>query len=111
MIVGMARTTSLVAGLAVAVAVLGGCSGSASVGGLSVDKDRLASLAKQKLEEAAGQEAQGVVCDGDVPAKVGETQRCTLTATDGTTIGVTATVTAVNGDDVSFDFKADDEPQ
>jgi predicted thioesterase len=46
-----------------------------------------------------------------VPAKVGATQRCTLTALDGTTIGVTATVTAVNGDDVSFDFKVDDEPQ
>jgi hypothetical protein len=110
MIVGMARTTSLVAGLAVAVAVLGGCSGSVSVGELSVDKDRLASLAKQKLEEAAGQEAEGVVCAGDVPAKVGATQRCMLTTLDGTAIGVTATVTAVNGDDVGFDFKADDEP-
>jgi hypothetical protein len=111
MIAGMARTMSLIAGLAVAMAVLGGCSGSASVGELSVDKDRLASLAKQKLEEAAGQEAQGVVCDGDVPAKVGATQRCTLTTLDGTNMGVTATVSAVNGDDVSFDFKVDDEPQ
>jgi hypothetical protein len=111
MITGKARRASFIAGLAVAVTVLGGCSGSVSVGGLTVDKDRLASLAKEKLEEAAGQESQGVVCDGDVPAKVGATQRCTLTALDGTTIGVTATVTAVNGDDVEFNFKADDEPQ
>ena len=67
--------------------------------------------AKDKLEEAAGQESAGAECDGGVPAKVGATQRCVLTALDGTTIGVTATVTSVKGDDVSVDFKADDEPQ
>lgn len=33
-----------------------------------------------------------------------------LTATDGTTIGFTATVSAVRGDDVSIDFTADDHP-
>jgi hypothetical protein len=51
-----------------------------------------------------------VECDGDIEGTVGATQRCVLTAMDGTTIGVTATVLAVKGDDVNNDFKADDHP-
>jgi hypothetical protein len=77
---------------------------------VAVDKDRLAASAKEKLEQAAGQEPEAVECDGDIEGPVASRQGCVLTATDGTTIGVTATVTAVKGDDVSIDFKADDHP-
>lgn len=118
------RMTTFIAGLALFAALCGGWSFHASVGEpgpqsgtttssepLTVDKDRLAALAKQKLEEAAGQEAAGVECEGDIAGQVGATQRCALTAVDGTKIGVTAPVTGVKADDVSLDFKADDGPQ
>ena len=36
-------------------------------------------------------------CDGDIDGTVGATQRCVLTALDGTTIGVTATVYGSQG--------------
>jgi Domain of unknown function (DUF4333) len=122
----MARKVMFIAGLAVLTALFAGCSGKAKVGQvtskslisattteaspLTVDKDRLAALAKQKLEQAAGQQAKGVECDGAIEGTVGATQRCTLTAMDGTTIGVTATVLSVKGDDFNIDFKADDHP-
>jgi predicted thioesterase len=33
--------------------------------------------------------------------------RCKLTANDGSTLGVTVTVTSVDGDQINFDFEAD----
>ena len=118
------RMAMSVAGLAVVTALFAGCSGKVEVGrvtqsgtstttteqAVTVDKDQLAAKAKEKLEQAAGQESKGVECDGDNEGTVGATQRCVLTAMDGTTIGVTATVTAVKGETVSIDFKADDHP-
>jgi Domain of unknown function (DUF4333) len=125
----MSRKAMFVAGLAVLTALSAGCSGKVEVGQVSsksstaaatttttpelavtVDKDQLAAKAKEKLEQAAGQQAKGVECDGDIEGTVGATQRCVLTAMDGTMIGVTATVTAVKGETVSIDFKADDHP-
>jgi enterochelin esterase-like enzyme len=122
----MARKAMFIAVLAVLTALFAGCNGKVEVGqvtsksptsattteqaSLTVDKDRLAALAKEKLEQAAGQQAKGVECDGDIEGTVGATQRCTLTAMDGTTIGVTATVLSVKGDDFNIDFKADDHP-
>lgn len=119
------RMAMSVAGLAVVTALFAGCSGKVEVGrvtsqsgtstttteqAVTVDKDQLAAKAKEKLEQAAGQESKGVECDGDIEGTVGATQRCVLTAMDGTMIGVTATVTAVKGETVSIDFKADDHP-
>jgi hypothetical protein len=122
------RVARFVSVLAVLTALCAGCSGKVSIGQVSstaaspsatptappaavtVDKDRLAALGKEKLEQAAGQEADGVECDGDIEGTVGATQRCVLTALDGTKIGVTATVLAVKGDDVNINFKADDHP-
>lgn len=122
----MTRKATFVAGLAVLTALFAGCSGKVEVGqvtsqsgtsttttedaAVTVDRDQLAAKAKEKLEEAAGQESKGVECDGDIEGTVGATQRCVLTALDSTTIGVTATVTAVKGDSVSIDFTADDHP-
>jgi hypothetical protein len=122
----MARKAMFIAVLAVLTALLAGCNGKAEVGQvtskpptsattteqatLTVDKDRLAALAKEKLEQVAGQQAKGVECDGPIEGTVGATQRCVLTAMDGGTIGVTATVLSVKGDDFNIDFKADDHP-
>ncbi len=39
---------------------------------------------------------------------MGTTTRCTLTAKDGSTLGVSVKVTSVEGDKINFDIKADD---
>jgi hypothetical protein len=112
------------AGLVLVAILSAGCSAHVSIGkgspssmatttaaqAVTVDKDRLAALGKEKLEQAAGQESESVECDGDIDGTPGATQRCVLTALDGTKIGVTATVISVKGDDVNINFKADDHP-
>lgn len=96
-------------------AVLSGCSGEVHVGSQpTVAKSKLQSLAKSKLEAAAGQKAKSVECEGGIAGEVGATQRCVLTAKDGTKIGLTATVKGVDGEgengNVNIDFKVDDKP-
>jgi len=39
--------------------------------------------------------------------KVGSTERCMINQNDGSSLGVTVTVTSVDGTDVKFDIKAD----
>ncbi|WP_437114568.1 DUF4333 domain-containing protein [Streptomyces glaucescens] len=45
---------------------------------------------------------------GDLVGKVGTTTRCTLTAGDGSSLGVTVTVSSVDGDRIDFDIEADE---
>ncbi|OMB99265.1 hypothetical protein A5733_00920 [Mycobacterium sp. NS-7484] len=98
------------AGLVVAAGLLGACSGHVEIGKTAgVDKEQLAKVVKQKLEAQAGSKADSVVCDDDLPAKVGATQRCVLTV-DGTKYGVTVTANSVDGGKVNFNAKVDDEP-
>ncbi|WP_280832344.1 DUF4333 domain-containing protein [Mycolicibacterium frederiksbergense] len=89
---------------------LGACSAHFDVGRTkAVSKDQLADIVKQKLEAQVGAEADSVVCEGNLSAKVGATQRCVLT--DGSKkYGVTATATSVDGDNVKFDIDVDDKP-
>ncbi|MDV3124755.1 DUF4333 domain-containing protein [Mycobacterium sp. 21AC1] len=99
----------------VAGAVLTGCGSQADVGSQpTVAKAKLQTLAKQKLEAAAGKKAKSVDCKDGIAGKVGTTQRCVLTAKDGSKIGVTATVRAVEGSGtdarVNVDFKVDEKP-
>lgn len=60
------------------------------------------------LAEQVGQTPDKVECPDDLPAEVGAEMRCTLTA-GGESIGLTVTVTSVEGTDVSFDFVVDEE--
>jgi hypothetical protein len=48
--------------------------------------------------------------EGSIPGKVGATQRCVLTAKNGSTIRVTATVNSVEGETMNVNFKVDDAP-
>ena len=105
----MKQLVIALAGAAMVVAALSGCSFEASVGKY-VSKDELAKVAKVKMEEAVGQTAKSVVCDDDLEGKVGATQRCVLTANDGSRVGLTTTVTSVEGANVKFDVVADDKP-
>jgi len=52
---------------------------------------------------------KSVACDGDLKGKVGATQRCKLTATNGRVVGVTATVEHVKGTDVQFRIALDSQ--
>lgn len=94
---------------AVGAVLLAGC-GSEPDPAPTVSKEQLQTIAKDKLETAAGAQARSVECEDGVAGKVGALQRCVLTAGDGSRIGVTATVTKVEGENVSFDVVADDAP-
>ncbi|OBI52681.1 hypothetical protein A5707_12145 [Mycobacterium kyorinense] len=101
---------SIVASLLGTIVLLSGCSVHGEVGkSVAVPKDKLAATVKEKLEANAGEKADSVVCDGDLPGKVGATQRCVLTD-GGTKYRVTVTTTGVDGDNVKFDAVTDDQP-
>ncbi|MEV3861040.1 DUF4333 domain-containing protein [Streptomyces sp. NPDC050095] len=96
-------------------ALLVGCSGSVSVGNSDpkipkMSKGKLADLVAEKLAATTGQPKPDVACPEDIEGKVGTTSRCTLTASDGSTLGVTVKVTSAKGDTINFDFEADKTP-
>ncbi|MEV5316733.1 DUF4333 domain-containing protein [Streptomyces sp. NPDC052687] len=91
-------------------ALLTGCSASAGVGESEpkLSSGKLADTVAEKLAATTGQPKPDVTCPEDLTGKVGTTTRCTLTADDGSTLGVTVTVTSVDGDRIDFDIKADE---
>jgi hypothetical protein len=91
-------------------ALLVGCSAS-----VHVDKSEpklsggaLASIVAKKLAATTGQPKPDVTCPEALVGKIDNTTRCTLTANDGSTLGVTVTVSSVDGAKINFDIKADD---
>ncbi|OIJ91030.1 hypothetical protein BIV25_30315 [Streptomyces sp. MUSC 14] len=98
---------------AMAVGVLlVGCSASVSVGKKTEPKlsaDKLATTVSEKLAAQTGQPKPNITCPEDLAGKVGTTTRCKLTAADGSTLGVTVTVSSVKGDQINFGIKADDK--
>ncbi|MGW7293856.1 DUF4333 domain-containing protein [Streptomyces xiamenensis] len=102
------RRTRVVTGTTVATLALllaTGCSSGEPV----VDKDEVAEQASAALEERVGQAPDDLTCAEDLPAKVGASIRCELTA-GGQTYGVTITTTSAEGDNAEFDILVDDEP-
>lgn len=95
-----------------AALLLAGCSGSVHVGTSTpkLGADKLADTVAEKLAATTGQPKPQVTCPEDLAGKVDTTTRCTLTAADGTTMGVTVTVTSVDGTQINFDIKVDDKP-
>ncbi|UED83255.1 DUF4333 domain-containing protein [Streptomyces profundus] len=89
---------------ALTVLLAGGCS---SGGDPVVDKEEVAEKVSSALEEQIGQAPDDVTCPEDLPAEVGASIRCELTA-DGDTLGVTVTATAVDGTDAELDIQVDD---
>ncbi|MEU7301878.1 DUF4333 domain-containing protein [Streptomyces sp. NPDC007206] len=109
-----ARMTAGVSILAAAAAstLLLGCSASVEVKKSTAPKlsaDKLSSTLSEKLAAATGQPKPDISCPEDLVGKVGTTTRCKLTADDGSTLGVTVKVTSVSGDQIHYDFKADDK--
>jgi hypothetical protein len=95
---------------AAATTLLVGCSAEVSLSRTepSVPKDEVANTAAEELAAQTGQPKPDITCPEDLTGKVGATLRCTLTGTDGVTIGVTVKVTSVDGDRVDFSAKVDD---
>lgn len=95
---------------AAAGVLLVGCSASVHVGSSTpkMSADKLATTVAEKLAATTGQPKPDISCPEDLAGKVGTTTRCKLTADDGSTLGVTVTVTSVDGDQINFDIKADD---
>ena len=89
-----------------AVATVAAC----SFGSLAVDKDKVAQEISDQLEGEVGRAPESVTCPGDLKGEVGATIRCKLEDA-GVTYGVEVKVTKVDGNDVKFDIKVDDEPQ
>ncbi|WP_277050753.1 DUF4333 domain-containing protein [Ruania albidiflava] len=101
------RKTLTAAGSLAGLALLAACSGLAAVPAADVEEQ-----AENQLEEQVGQRPD-ITCPEDLPAEVGATIECELTA-DGMaeTFGVTMTVTDVADDgNVGFDIEVDEEPK
>lgn len=90
-----------------AVATAAACS--FSIGGVTVDKDDVAKEISSQLKQEVGRAPESVTCPEDLKGEVGATVTCEL-QDSGDTYGVTATVTKVDGTNVKFDIKVDDEP-
>jgi hypothetical protein len=76
----------------------------------TIPKDDVAKQISDQLTQQVGHKPDSVTCPDNLKATVGATLRCQLT--DGTTkLGVTATVTGVQGGNVKYDIKVDDQPQ
>ncbi|MEU2252099.1 DUF4333 domain-containing protein [Nocardia xishanensis] len=71
-----------------------------------VKESELEKSVKQTLTEQVGQTPDAIDCPGDLAGKVGTTMRCTLAA-GGDTLGLTVTVTSVEGDTVNYDVAVD----
>lgn len=74
-----------------------------------LDKDVVAERVATQLEQQVGRRPDSVTCPEDLEGKVGDKLRCEL-QDGGSTYGVNLTVTQVNGSDIQFNIKVDDQP-
>lgn len=93
---------------AVSVAgVVSGCSTSTPAGPVEIAKDKLQhQVLVQWAEQGPGMPPETIDCDGPLHGEIGATQHCIADA-NGSRYAVTATVTKVEGRDVSFNFRVD----
>ncbi|MEU9169971.1 DUF4333 domain-containing protein [Streptomyces sp. NPDC048420] len=103
-------TTAVISAVTASM-LLVGCSATANVekSEPKLSADKLATTLAKKLAATTGQPTPDVTCPEDLTGKAGTTTRCTLTTGDGSTLGVTVTVSSVEGDQINFNFEADDK--
>ena len=82
------------------------CSAPVSTGG-SLDEPEVEEQVSSLLEKQVGHRPDKIDCAGDLKAKEGKKMRCTLTA-GGDDLGVTVTVTEVEGTTVNFNVEVDE---
>lgn len=100
---GIGRRGSRVAIAAACLLALSACGGSKAVAQSDVEGQ-----ASEQLAAQVGQKPDKIECPGDLKAEVDTTMRCELTA-GGDSIGLTVTVTSVDGDNVKFDVEVDEK--
>ncbi len=82
--------------------------GLAACGDATVSKSEIEDKATSALAKAAGQTPKSISCPDDLDAKAGAQETCILTADDGTTFNMTATVKSVDGDNTELTFQVAD---
>jgi len=75
---------------------------------VTVDEAELEQEVSRQLEASVGQAPDDIDCPGDLKAEEGTEMRCTLTAGDDE-LGLTVTVTGVQGTNVDFDVQVDEQ--
>jgi len=75
----------------------------------TVNKDDVAKQISDQLTQQFGR-TPDVTCPDNLKGDLGATTRCQL-QDQGSTYGVTVTVTSVEGGDVKYNFKVDDQPE
>ena len=98
------------------VLLLAGCSAEVSVGDQPSQPSDQATVAQaelerevsDQLEREVGQAPDRIDCPGDLTGEVGTEMRCVLHAGPDR-LGVTITVTGVDGEQVDFDIEVDEE--
>ncbi|MFD9196191.1 DUF4333 domain-containing protein [Streptomyces phaeochromogenes] len=78
--------------------------------GGAVHKARVAQTISDKLAADTGKRPDRVTCPEHLPARVGATIRCELTA-GSDILGITVTATSVNGKQVNYNFKVADSAE
>ncbi|PXY20231.1 DUF4333 domain-containing protein [Prauserella flavalba] len=74
-----------------------------------VSKEDLERSTADALEQRVGQRPEQIECPGAIDAEQGTKARCVL-AHQGTSYGVSVTVTSVEGDNVKYDVAVDEKP-
>lgn len=100
------RVSAVMIGIAAVVAavILAGCSTSSTA---TIKKSDVEHKMFAALTAKVGTSPKSISCPADLEAKVGASEKCTLTAPDGSTVGVVARVTKVDGGHYLLDFKVD----
>lgn len=89
--------------LACGAVLIAGC----GTGSGSVDRHKVEKEVSDELTKTVGQRPKAIICPGDLKAVEGTTMRCKLEASNGSEIGLTLTVTSVQGGDVRFHIRVD----
>lgn len=107
----LVRTLLISGALAGLIADVGACSCTiGSSGPRTLSKSRVADQITDKMTDAAGNKPDSVSCPRDLQAEVGAQVDREMKVKDKT-YNVNVTVTSVEGDDVNFDIKVDDQPE
>lgn len=87
--------------LGIVVLLVAGCSGSVGIGEDVLYKADVEHDSAIALANSTGLPVPDVSCPDDLEAKVGATERCTLTDSKGNTLGVTVTVKSLGPDNTA----------
>ena len=104
---GTRRIAAICAPLLLAATLIA-CGGGDKSSGGSLDRDALEKDISQRLANATNGPAPDVNCPSDLPAQQGATIRCRV-AVEGTTYGVTVTVTDTTGGAAQYDVQVDQQ--